>query len=651
MKISYNWIKDFLRIDLPAEKVGELLTDLGLEVEGISAYESVKGGLKGVVVGEVLECTKHPNADKLSLTKVQVGEGVVLPIVCGAPNVAKGQKVAVATIGTTLYDKEGEPFKIKKGKIRGEESHGMICAEDELGLGNSHEGIMVLDSALPVGKPCSEVFSVVSDTVFEIGLTPNRADAMSHLGVARDLRAGLLQQGINKEIITPSVTDFFVDNRLLKIDVLVDNKELAPRYCGVSISNVKVAPSPDWLQQRLRAIGITPKNNVVDITNYVLHDLGQPLHAFDALRIAGKKIIVRNAAEGEKFQTLDGVDRNLSAEDLVICDTDKPLCLAGVLGGTNSGVGQDTTHIFLESAYFNPVAIRKTAKRHGISTDASFRFERGINIDDCKYALLRAAIMIKKIAGGEISSDVVDWYPKKQEDFQVFLTYEKIDSLIGQVIPRDVIKSILHSLDIQINSLTEIGMGLTVPSYRVDVERDVDVIEEILRVYGYNNIEFSSKVSASMAHASRYEDFNVQNVIANQLVGQGFYEMMNNSLTSVAYQELSADISAAQTVQILNPLSQDLAVMRQSMLFSGLETIAYNNNRKRTDLSLFEFGKTYHKIGESYTEPKHLSLFLSGNIYPETWNAPVIISVSCINSLSYERIFCKLRIETKLLFK
>ena len=622
MKISYNWIKDFLRIDLPAEKVGELLTDLGLEVEGISAYESVKGGLKGVVVGEVLECTKHPNADKLSLTKVQVGEGVVLPIVCGAPNVAKGQKVAVATIGTTLYDKEGEPFKIKKGKIRGEESHGMICAEDELGLGNSHEGIMVLDSALPVGKPCSEVFSVVSDTVFEIGLTPNRADAMSHLGVARDLRAGLLQQGINKEIITPSVTDFFVDNRLLKIDVLVDNKELAPRYCGVSISNVKVAPSPDWLQQRLRAIGITPKNNVVDITNYVLHDLGQPLHAFDALRIAGKKIIVRNAAEGEKFQTLDGVDRSLSAEDLVICDTDKPLCLAGVLGGTNSGVGQDTTHIFLESAYFNPVAIRKTAKRHGISTDASFRFERGINIDDCKYALLRAAIMIKKIAGGEISSDVVDWYPKKQEDFQVFLTYEKIDSLIGQVIPRDVIKSILHSLDIQINSLTEIGMGLTVPSYRVDVERDVDVIEEILRVYGYNNIEFSSKVSASMAHASRYEDFNVQNVIANQLVGQGFYEMMNNSLTSVAYQELSADISAAQTVQILNPLSQDLAVMRQSMLFSGLETIAYNNNRKRTDLSLFEFGKTYHKIGESYTEPKHLSLFLSGNIYPETWNAP-----------------------------
>lgn len=622
MKISYNWIKDFLKIDLPPQEVGEILTDLGLEVEGIYSYESVKGGLAGVVVGEVLECTKHPNADKLSLTKVDLGDAGVVPIVCGAPNVAQGQKVAVATIGTTLYDKQGEPFKIKKGKIRGEESHGMICAEDELGLGESHEGIMVLDSSLPNGKPCSEVFNVVSDTIFEIGLTPNRADAMSHLGVARDLRAGLLQRGTNKEIITPSVTDFFVENRLLKIDVLVDNKELAPRYCGVSISNVKVAPSPAWLQNRLRAIGITPKNNIVDVTNYVLHDLGQPLHAFDALRISGKKIIVRNAFEGEKFQTLDGVDRTLSAEDLVICDVDKPLCLAGVLGGNNSGVSQDTTHIFLESAYFNPVAIRKTAKRYGISTDASFRFERGVNSDDCKYALLRAAIMIKKLAGGEISSDVIDFYPRKIEDFQVFLTYEKVDALVGQVIPRDVIKSILHSLDIQINSITEIGMGLTVPSYRVDVQRDVDVIEEILRVYGYNNVEAPSKVSASMAHANRYEDFNVQNIIADQLVGQGFFEIMNNSLTTAQYETLSEDIQATQRVTLLNPLSQDLAVMRQSMLFSGLETIAYNNNRKRTDLALFEFGKTYHKVGESYTEPKHLALFLSGNTYPETWNTP-----------------------------
>ena len=623
MKISYNWIKDFLKIDLPKEKVGELLTDLGLEVEGIIPYESVKGGLAGVIVGEVVECTKHPNADKLSLTKVDLGEGRVVPIVCGAPNVAQGQKVAVATIGTILYDKEGNSFKIKKGKIRGEESHGMICAEDELGLGDSHQGIMVLDSSLPNGKPCSEVFGVVSDDIFEIGLTPNRSDAMSHLGVARDLRAGLLQQGVNKEIITPSATDFFVDNRLLKIDVLVDNKELVPRYCGVTISNVKVAPSPIWLQNRLKAIGITPKNNVVDATNYVLHDLGQPLHAFDALKIAGKKIIVRNAQEGEKLQTLDGVERTLSQEDLVICDADKPICLAGVIGGAYSAVSQDTTHIFLESAYFNPVAIRKTAKRYGLSTDASFRFERGINVDTCKYALLRAAILIKKITGGEISSDVIDFYPKKIEDFQVFLTYEKVDTLIGQVIPREVIKSILHSLDIQINSITEIGMGLTVPSYRVDVQRDVDIIEEILRVYGYNKIDFSSKVSASMSHSSKYEDANIQNIIGAQLAGQGFFEIMNNSLTTATYQELSSDINPSEQVAILNPLSQDLAVMRQSMLFSGLETIAYNNNRKRSDLALFEFGKTYHKLGDTYIEPKHLSVFLSGNVYPEAWNAPI----------------------------
>ncbi|EGD33649.1 phenylalanine--tRNA ligase subunit beta [Capnocytophaga sp. oral taxon 338] len=622
MKISYNWIKDFLKIDLPKEKVGEILTDLGLEVEGITTYESIKGGLAGVVVGEVLECVKHPNADKLSLTKVDLGEGGVVPIVCGAPNVAQGQKVAVATIGTTLYDKEGVPFKIKKGKIRGKESFGMICAEDELGLGDNHEGIIVLENTLPNGKPCGEVFNVVSDVIFEIGLTPNRADAMSHLGVARDLRAGLLQQGINKEIITPSVTDFFVNNRLLKIDVLVDNKELAPRYCGVSISNIKVAPSPAWLQNRLRAIGIIPKNNVVDATNYVLHDLGQPLHVFDALHISGKKIIVRNATEGERIQTLDGVDRSLSAEDLVICDMDKPLCLAGVLGGNNSGVSQDTTHIFLESAYFNPIAIRKTAKRYGISTDASFRFERGINVDTCKYALLRAAILIKKLAGGEISSDVIDFYPKKIEDFKVFLTYEKIDNLIGQVIPRDEIKSILHSLDIQINSITEIGMGLTVPSYRVDVQRDVDVIEEILRVYGYNKIEYSSKVSATMAHSSKYEDTNIQNIIGAQLAGQGFFEIMNNSLTTAKYNELSTDIDPNQAVAILNPLSQDLAVMRQNMLFSGLETIAYNNNRKRSDLALFEFGKTYHRIGDNFEEPKHLTLFLTGNVYPEMWNAP-----------------------------
>lgn len=622
MKISYNWLKDFLKINLPSVKVGELLTDLGLEVEGIEKYESVKGGLSGVVVGQVIECQKHPNADKLSLTKVDLGNGNILPIVCGAPNVAKGQKVAVATIGTTLYDKEGNSFQIKKGKIRGEESHGMICAEDELGLGESHDGIMVLADTWELGTPCSEVFGVETDEVFEIGLTPNRADAMSHFGVARDLRAGLLQQETTKEVITPSVSDFFVDNRLLKIDVQVENKELVPRYCGVTISNVKVAPSPSWLQNRLKAIGLTPKNNIVDITNYVLHELGQPLHAFDIQRISGKKIIVKNANEGTKFKTLDDVERTLHSEDIMIYDAENPLCIAGVLGGANSGVTENTSQIFLESAYFNPISVRKSAKRHSISSDASFRFERGIDINLCKYALLRAAILIKKVAGGEISSEVIDLYPKKQEDFQVFLAYDKVDKLIGQVIPRDVIKSILRSLDIQIANVTERGLGLTIPTYRVDVQRDVDVIEEILRVYGYNNVKFSQKISATMAHSSKFDDFNVQNIIANQLIGQGFFEIMNNSLTTANYSELTKDISDENSVRMLNPLSSDLAVMRQSLLFSGLETISYNINRKRTDLQLFEFGKTYHKINE-YTEIKHLTLFVSGNKTSENWNTSI----------------------------
>lgn len=620
MKISYNWIKDFVKVDFPATQTAELLTDLGLEVEGIEPFESVKGGLQGVVVGQVLECRKHPNADKLSVTRVDLGAGQVVQIVCGAPNVAQGQKVAVATVGTTLYDAQGNPFKIKKGKIRGEESLGMICAEDELGLGESHEGIMVLDENIPVGTPCSEVFQVEKDEVFEIGLTPNRADAMSHYGVARDLRAGLLQRGTSVEIITPSVNEFFVDNRTFKVEVQVEDKELVSRYCGVTISNVKIAPSPNWLQNRLKAIGITPKNNVVDITNYVQFELGQPLHAFDALRIADKKIIVKNATEGEKFTTLDQVERTLSANDIMICDAEKPLCIAGVMGGLNSGVTPDTTHIFLESAYFNPVSIRKTAKRLGINSDASFRFERGIDINSCKYALLRAASLIKKMAGGEISSDVVDFYPQKAEDFQVYLTFEKVDKIIGQSIPRDTIKSILRSLDIQIQAATEKGLGLQIPTYRVDVQRDVDVIEEILRVYGYNNVEFSKKVNATMAHSSKYADFRLQNIVSEQLVSQGFFEMMNNSLTQGQYAE-KLGFSKESQVKILNPLSNDLAVMRQSLLFSGLEAIAYNINRKQTDLQLFEFGKIYFKENEEYKENTRLSVFVTGNKRLPSWNA------------------------------
>ena len=620
MKISYNWLKQYLKLEMPAEDTAVILTDLGLEVEGIEHFESVKGGLKGVVVGHVLECEKHPNADKLKITKVDVGGEAPLQIVCGAPNVAQGQKVLVATIGTVLYDKEGKPFEIKKGKIRGEESYGMICAEDELGLGESHDGIMVLDSKREVGTPASKVFEVETDEVFEIGLTPNRADAMSHYGVARDLRAGLMQKGISLELITPSITKFHVDNRSLKMDIEVQNKKLVPRYTGVTISNVRVDESPEWLQNKLKAIGITPKNNVVDATNYVLHGMGQPIHAFDADHIIGRKVIVKNADEGTKFKTLDGVERTLNAEDIMICDAEKPLCIAGVLGGENSGITHFTRNVFLESAYFDAVSVRKTAKRHGINTDASYRFERGINIEDCKYALMYAAVLIENIAGGVISSDVIDFYPKKQEDFQVFLTFEKIDKLIGQKISRDTIKAILHSLDIKVNSFTERGLGLSVPSYRVDVQREADVIEEILRIYGYNNVIFPEKLNATMAHSNKYDDHNIQNVVADQLVAQGFFEIMTNSL--VSEKEITTYSQAEQAVKLLNPLSSDLGYMRKNLVFSGLEVIAYNNNRKRSDLKLFEFGKNYHYIDGNYTESKHLVLYLTGNTLPEYWGAP-----------------------------
>ena len=618
MKISYNWLKQYLKLDLAAEETGVILTDLGLEVEGIEPFESVKGGLKGVVVGLVLECEKHPNADKLKVTKVDVGQEAPLQIVCGAPNVAKGQKVPVATIGTVLYDHEGKPFEIKKGKIRGEESYGMICAEDELGLGESHEGIMVLDDKYVVGTPCAEVFQVETDEVFEIGLTPNRADAMSHYGVARDLRAGLIQKGISLELITPSVTKFHVDNRSVKVDVEITNKKLVPRYTGVAISNVRVGESPAWLQNRLKAIGITPKNNVVDATNYVLHGLGQPLHAFDADHIVGRKLIVKTAEAGTAFTTLDGVKRTLDAEDLMICDAEKPLCIAGVLGGQDSGVTHSTRNVFLESAYFDPVSVRKTAKRHSISTDASYRFERGINIEDCKYALMYAAVLIENIAGGVISSDVIDFYPKKKEDFQVFLAFENVDKLIGQKIPRDTIKSILHSLDIKVSSLTERGLGLLIPSYRVDVQREADVIEEILRIYGYNNISFSEKINASMSHSSKYDDLNMQNVVAAQLIGQGYYEIMTNSLVSEK-EITSYEAAPEEAVKLLNPLSSDLGYMRTNLLFSGLEVVSYNINRKRSDLRLFEFGKNYRVSGGKYDEQKHLLLYLTGNQLPQSW--------------------------------
>jgi len=621
MRISYNWLKQFIKIDWKSDETAALLTDLGLEVEVVEAFESVTGGLKGIVVGHVLTCEKHPDADKLKITTVDLGDGnEPVQIVCGANNVAAGQKVPVATIGTKLYDKDGNAFEIKKGKIRGQESHGMICAEDEIGLGTSHDGIMVLSDDLKPGTPASKVFNIEVDEVFEIGLTPNRADAMSHMGVARDLKAGLLQSNVTTEFITPSVSKFKVDKRTLKIDVKVEDAKLAPRYAGVTISGITVKPSPSWLENRLKAIGLTPKNNIVDVTNYVLHELGQPLHAFDANKISGNKIIVKTVAAGTKFTTLDGIERALHEEDLMICDESGPICMAGVFGGANSGVTETTTNIFLESAYFNPVSIRKTAKRHTLSTDASFRFERGIDPQITDYALKRAALLIQEVAGGEITSDLIDIYPKKIEDFNVFLSFEKVNKLIGEELKKETIKNILASLDIKINSISDAGLGLNIPPYRVDVQREVDVIEEILRVYGYNNIKIPNKINASVSNSSRTEEFKVQNIIANQLCSLGFNEMMANSLTTSNYVAYSEQILSNETVTMLNPLSNDLSVMRQSMLFSALEAVSYNINRRNSDLKLFEFGKTYHSIEENYTEKKHLTITMSGNASSESWN-------------------------------
>ena len=619
MKISYNWLKQFLQVNWETNKTSELLTDLGLEVEGVETIESIKGSLEGIVIGEVLTCVQHPNADRLKITTVDLGLEIPVQIICGAPNVASGQKVPVATIGTTLYDDKGAAFKIKKGKIRGEESHGMICAEDELGLGTSHEGIMVLNKKLKPGTPAAEVFDIETDHVFEIGLTPNRADAMSHYGVARDFRAGLIQHGINLELITPSVSDFHVDERRLRFDIEVENKDLAQRYCGISIVDIEVKDSPEWIQNKLKAIGILPKNNVVDITNYVLHELGQPLHAFDANKIKGNKVLVKTLKSGTKFTTLDSIERELHAEDIMICDGESnPICIAGVFGGEKSGVTDKTTSIFLESAYFNPVAIRKTAKRHALNTDASFRFERGIDINFTKYALKRAALLIKEYANGKIASDVMDFYPEKIEDFQVFLSYENAFRLIGQEIDKETIKNILASLEIKIISETEGGLGLTIPSYRVDVQREADIIEEILRVYGYNNIKFSHKLNSSISFNTNKE-VTLENSIANQLTNLGFNETMANSLTKEEYITFSENLKSEFNVTMLNPLSNELKVMRQSLLFSGLESISYNINRKNSSLKLYEFGKTYHKYERGYQEDKHLTLFVSGAKTKDSW--------------------------------
>lgn len=620
MNISYNWLKNYLNLELSAEKISELLTDTGLEVEGIKEVESVKGGLKGVVIGEVLTKIQHPNADRLSVTTVDVGEEDQLQIVCGAPNVEAGQKVPVATVGTILYDGD-ESFKIKKGKIRGEVSLGMICAEDELGLGKGHDGIMVLDANAKVGTPASKYFNLESDIVFEIGLTPNRSDAMGHIGVARDLMTVLNHKGSSLEMCKPSVKSFEVNNTSKTIEVEVKDTELCPRYSGVSIEGVKVTDSPEWIQNKLKAIGLVPINNVVDITNYVLHEMGQPLHAFDIAKIDGGKVVVSTVKGKTKFTTLDDVERELSSNDLMICSASKPMCIAGVFGGIESGVSENTTDIFLESAYFNPVSIRKTAKRHGLSTDSSFRFERGCDPNITVYALKRAALLIQEICGGKIASDVVDIYPNEIKHFEVDLSFAKMDSLIGEKIDRDSVKSILSDLEIEITSANENGLSLLVPPFRADVQREVDVIEEILRIYGFNTVEIPTKLNTTVSHKKGVNPEEVRNLISDLLSSSGFNEAMNNSLTKQSYTELIPELDTEENIKLLNPLSQDLNVMRQSLKFSGLENIAYNQNRKNADIKFYEFGKTYHKTEEGNIENQHLQLLVTGRIQAENWNA------------------------------
>lgn len=619
MKISYNWLKNYLNLELPAEEISVLLTNTGLEVEGIEEVESVKGGLKGVVIGEVLTKIQHPNADRLSLTTVNIGANEPLQIVCGAPNVAVGQKVPVATVGTWLYDDDNK-FKIKKGKIRGEESVGMICGEDELGLGEDTDGIMVLDIKAKVGVSASDYFQLESDIVFEIGLTPNRSDAMGHIGVARDLLTVLNHRGSKLEMCKPSVNDFKVDNTNKTIAVEVKDNELCPRYSGVSISEVKVADSPEWIQNKLKAIGITPINNIVDITNYVLHETGQPLHAFDLDKIKGNKVIVSTVKNKTKFTALDDVERELSSNDLMISNASIPMCIAGIFGGADSGVSESTTDVFLESAYFNPVSIRKTAKRHTLSTDASFRYERGCDPNITIYALKRAALLITEICGGEIASEITDIYPTKIEHFAVELTFAKMDSLIGEKIDREVVKAILKDLEIEIKNTTDDGFSLLVPPFRADVQREVDVIEEILRIYGFNTVAIPPKLNTTISYSDGVNPEKLRNTISDLLSSTGFNEAINNSLTKAEYTALIAEIDSALNVEILNPLSLDLNVMRQSLIFAGLENIAYNQNRRNADVKFYEFGKTYHKQEEGYKENQHLQLLVNGKVLAENWN-------------------------------
>ncbi len=628
MKISYNWLKEYIDIDLSTEELAEVLTDTGLEVSSIEEVESIKGGLEGMVIGQVLTCEPHPDSDHLSKTTVDIGGGCVLPVICGAPNVAAGQKVVVATVGATLYDGDKE-FKIKKAKIRGEVSEGMICSEKEIGVGTDTSGIIVLPENAVRGTKAKDFYNLESDYAIEIDLTPNRIDGASHIGVARDVAAFLKQ---TKDIAykRPSVEGFEPDNQQLTIPVEVLNPEACPRYSGVTISNIEIADSPGWLQNRLKVIGLTPINNVVDITNYVLFETGQPLHAFDADEIKGGKVIVRTMPKGTRFVTLDEVVRELDEKDLMICNAEEGMCIGGVFGGVRSGVKNTTKNIFLESACFDPVFIRRTAHRHGLNTDASFRFERGTDPNGVIYALKRAALLIKEIAGGTISSEIVDIYPNPVNDFKVEVTYNNITRLIGKDLGAEKIKGILASLEIKIESENERGLSLLVPPYRVDVKREVDIIEEVLRIYGYNNVEIPASVKSSLQTSVKPDPNKLKNTIAEMLTSQGFNEIWSNSLTKASVYEGMKDYSESRTVKLYNPLSSDLNGMRQTLFFGGMESIAYNANRQNPHLRFYEFGNCYFSKGVKYEdnpagnfrEEEHLGLFVTGNKEVANWVTP-----------------------------
>lgn len=631
MNISYNWLKEYLDFDLQPEEVADALTSIGLETGGIEEVQTIKGGLEGLVIGEVLTCEAHPNSDHLHVTTVNVGSGEPLQIVCGAPNVAAGQKVVVAVNGTKLYDGDKE-FTIKRSKLRGVESNGMICAEDEIGVGTDHSGIIVLPADAVVGTPAKEYYNIKSDYVLEVDITPNRVDATSHFGVARDLAAYLKQNGKPSVLKRPSVDAFQIDDQTPAIQVEVVNTEACLRYSGVTIKGVTVKESPEWLQNKLRTIGLRPINNVVDITNYILHGMGQPLHSFDAGKIKGGKVIVKSAEEGQKFVTLDGVERTLTARDLMICNAEEPMCIAGVFGGLESGVTENTTDVFLESATFHPTWIRKSARRFGLNTDASFRYERGLDPNVTVYILKYAALLVKELAGGTITGDIQDVYPTVFNPYQVNITYDKINSLTGKVIPVETVKSILESLEMKITSETAEGLSLEVPVYRIDVQRDVDVIEDILRIYGYNNIEFSDHVQSNLSYQTPTDhSYKMQNLISEQLCGCGFNEILNNSLTRSAYYDKLTTYPADHCVMLMNPLSADLNCMRQTLLFGGLESVEHNMKRKNGNIRFFEFGNCYdynkenkkedQALGE-FSEDYRLGLWLCGNRVENNWAHP-----------------------------